>query len=256
MRFGWIIDGHINVDLAKEALQAVIERWRVLGARIQGDGMATPWHLAVPPEFNPSTPAFLFSHSTSSELLETVYPYSQTSQYSTEIYRKPPLSLFSPSPEFCLTFPPSPTTPLLYLHIGHYPGVTAVGISAPHTVFDGISLGLVLREWEAALRDIKAYKAMGTEKLDVEQLELGFRPWLREPVKIDPGWKPERWSLIAWRKLWSARAKSYKAYIEDKIFGFYEDRSITIPKSCAAFEYLIPNLYRCIFSVVIGFSKP
>lgn len=76
-----------------------------------------------------------------------------------------PHSLVDPLYPRLLPHPPS--APVLYFHVGHYPGCTAIGITASHVVFDSVSIGLVLREWEEALRDITAYKANGVDKSDL-----------------------------------------------------------------------------------------
>ena len=234
MRLGWIVDGHVDIDAAREALEAVVSRWRVLGSRIQGDGKGTPWHLVIPPEFSPSSPAFHFTHSTSPEPLTDVYPFSQSSHFSSQIYTKPPLSIFGPSPLY-FSFPQPPSAPVLYLHIGHYPGLTAVGITTSHAVFDAMALGLVMREWEEALRNITAYRAKGKDKSDLGQ--LGIRPWLAESVKLEPGWMPVGWSIFSWTDMWSKALKTIREYIEDKFLGLFEDRCMTIPKS-----YVSPNI--------------
>jgi hypothetical protein len=229
IRFGWILDGHVNIDLAKEALDAVVNRWRVLGARIQGEGKSSPWHLAIPLKFSPSSPAFHFTHSTSSEPLSKIYSFSPSSHFSSEIYTDPPLSLFSLSSDLCYSFPPPKSAPLLHLHIGHYPGLTVVGITTSHVVFDAISLGLVLREWEIALRDIDAYKAKGEDTSELG--ELGIRPWLSESIMLKPGWLPTGWSLPSWADIWSMTMKHVRIYIEDRFLKSFETRCMTIPKS-------------------------
>ncbi|KAF8584129.1 hypothetical protein K439DRAFT_1660879 [Ramaria rubella] len=218
IRLGWIVKGHIDVTQAKEALEAVVRRWRILGARIQGNGKATPFHLSIPQEFGPSAPPFSCTHSTSSEPLSDIYPFSSSSEFSSRIYVKPPLSVFSPSPDISLKFPPSPSAPLLGLHIGHYPGLTVIGLRVSHTVFDGITLGIVLREWEAALHDIEAYTAKGVDKTPVGK--LGVSPWLAKDVTLEPGWMPAGWSTLTLPK-----------YLEGKLLGSFERRVMTIPTS-------------------------
>ncbi|KAF8584139.1 hypothetical protein K439DRAFT_1169024 [Ramaria rubella] len=239
IRLGWIVKGHIDVIQAKEALEAVVRRWRILGARIQGNGKATPFHLSIPQEFGPSAPPFSCTHSTSSEPLSDIYPFSSSSEFSSRIYVKPPLSVFSPSPDISLKFPPSPSAPLIGLHIGHYPGLTVVGLRVSHVVFDAITLGIVLREWETALRDIEAYKAKGENKTPVGR--LGVSPWLEKNVTLEPGWMPAGWSTLTLRKVCSIAGTTFKQYLADKLMRSYERRVMTIPNSF--FERIKTDVY-------------
>jgi hypothetical protein len=250
MQYGWVVNGHVDINRVKEAFEAVVNRWRVLGARIQGDGKTSPWHLAIPLEFSPSSPAFHFTHSTSSEPLSAVYPYSSSSDFSSQICVDSPLTPFGPSSDQWHTFPLPASAPLLHLHIGHYPGLTAVGITTTHIAFDAISFGLVLREWEIALGDIEAYKAKGEDKLETGDLELGIRPWAMEPIKLEPGWLPAGWSVLSWTGIWSISMKSIRMYIEDRFLGSFETRCMTVPKSYASsITLMVVSIY--IFSIQV-----
>jgi hypothetical protein len=98
-----------------------------------------------------------------------------------------------------------------------------------------MSLGLVVQEWEEALRNITAYRVKGEDKSELG--ELCFRPWLAEGVKVEPGWMPAGWSIFSWADMWSMSFKTIREYIEDKFLGLFEDRCMTIPKS-----YVSPNI--------------
>lgn len=213
--------------------------------------------LAIPKTFAPSLPPFTFTSSHSSLPLSSLYTPVPSCSAPT-VHSVPDFwtrrRVFSPHPQSSLLFPsrlsPSASIPILYIHIGTYAGdgKTVVGISCTHAVFDAVGVGLVLREWEAAVRDPQGYAEL-PPLVDVREGDL-YDPLeqlrTRRPASADRTQErtPEGWSafggwdvlvffaVVVWRWFWD-RWPSKVLYLPSECLAFLSRRHGRRAESCA-----------------------
>ncbi|KFX87628.1 hypothetical protein V490_08130 [Pseudogymnoascus sp. VKM F-3557] len=187
----FLFDGVLDVDILRNSLEALIERdgWRKLGARLRRNPKTGELEHHIPTKFNEHRPAIRFHHS-KYDMARADHPIASKLPVAT-----PNLPAIMADPDDFETLCIQPNAPMklsdylqgdepqLSLVIASFDDATLVSLSWPHSLFDAVAFGEVLRAWTLMIRG-QHHEVLKPFGVDHDPLaELGLHP--AEPYMLE-----------------------------------------------------------------------